>query len=48
MDTSDIPSKARMLYSTINGSAVMINGKTHGRVDEARFNTLLDELRGSD
>jgi len=28
--------------------AVMINGKTHGRVDEARFNTLLDELRGSD
>jgi len=28
--------------------AVMINGKTHGRVDEARFNTLLDDLRGSD
>ena len=26
--------------------AVMINGKTHGRVDEARFNTLLDDLRG--
>jgi formate dehydrogenase subunit gamma len=28
--------------------AVMINGKTHGRVDEARFNTLLDDMRGSD
>jgi formate dehydrogenase subunit gamma len=28
--------------------AVMINGKTHGRVDEARFNALLDDLRGSD
>jgi formate dehydrogenase subunit gamma len=28
--------------------AVMINGKTHGRVDEARFNTLIDDMRGSD
>jgi formate dehydrogenase subunit gamma len=28
--------------------AVMINGKTHGRVDEARFNELLDSMRGSD
>ena len=28
--------------------AVMINGKTHGRVDEARFNELLDDMRGSD
>lgn len=28
--------------------AVMINGKTHGRVDPARFNTLLDELRGDE
>jgi len=28
--------------------AVMINGKTHGRVDEARFNALLDDMRGSD
>lgn len=28
--------------------AVMINGKTHGRVDETRFNTLLDDMRGSD
>ena len=26
--------------------AVMINGKTHGRVDPARFNALLDDLRG--
>jgi formate dehydrogenase subunit gamma len=28
--------------------AVMINGKTHGRVDETRFNELLDSMRGSD
>ena len=28
--------------------AVMINGKTHGRVDPARFNALLDELRGDE
>ena len=28
--------------------AVMINGKTHGRVDETRFNALLDDMRGSD
>jgi len=28
--------------------AVMINGKTHGRVDDARFNALLDDMRGSD
>lgn len=28
--------------------AVMIDGKTYGRVDEARFNTLLDTMRGSD
>jgi formate dehydrogenase subunit gamma len=28
--------------------AIMINGKTHGRVDEARFNELLDSMRGSD
>jgi len=28
--------------------AVMINGKTHGRVDEARFSALLDDMRGSD
>jgi formate dehydrogenase subunit gamma len=28
--------------------AVMINGKTYGKVDEARFNELLDDLRGSD
>jgi len=28
--------------------AVMINGKTHGRVDEARFNELLDDMRGND
>jgi formate dehydrogenase subunit gamma len=28
--------------------AVMINGKTHGRVDEARFNALLDDMRRSD
>jgi formate dehydrogenase subunit gamma len=27
--------------------AVMINGKTHGKVDEARFNELLDDMRGS-
>lgn len=28
--------------------AVMVNGKTYGRVDAARFNTLLDSLRGDD
>ena len=28
--------------------AIMINGKTHGRVDEARFNALIDDMRGSD
>ena len=28
--------------------AVMINGKTFGRVDEARFNALLDSLRGDE
>lgn len=28
--------------------AVMIDGKTFGRVDEARFNTLLDSLRGDE
>jgi formate dehydrogenase subunit gamma len=28
--------------------AVMINGKTHGKVDEARFNELLDDMRRSD
>lgn len=28
--------------------AVMIDGKTHGRVDEARFNALLDTMRGGD
>ena len=28
--------------------AIMINGKTYGRVDEARFNALLDSLRGAD
>jgi formate dehydrogenase subunit gamma len=28
--------------------AVMINGKTHGRVDETRFNELLDDMRGND
>ena len=28
--------------------AIMINGKTYGRVDEARFNTLLDSLRGAE
>jgi formate dehydrogenase subunit gamma len=28
--------------------AVMINGKTHGRVDETRFNALLDDMRGND
>jgi len=27
--------------------AIMINGKTYGRVDEARFNTLLDSLQGA-
>jgi len=28
--------------------AVMIDGKTHGRVDESRFNALLDAMRGND
>jgi formate dehydrogenase subunit gamma len=28
--------------------AVMVNGKTYGRVDAARFNTLLDALRGDE
>jgi formate dehydrogenase subunit gamma len=28
--------------------AVMIDGKTYGRVDEARFNTLLDAIRGDE
>ena len=28
--------------------AIMINGKTYGRVDEARFNSLLDSLRGAE
>jgi formate dehydrogenase subunit gamma len=28
--------------------AVMINGKTYGRVDENRFNALLDNMRGSE
>ncbi len=28
--------------------AVMIDGKTHGRVSEARFDALLDDMRGSD
>ncbi len=28
--------------------AVMVNGKTYGRVDAARFNTLLDGLRGDE
>jgi formate dehydrogenase subunit gamma len=28
--------------------AVMINGKTHGRVNPARFNALLDEMRGDE
>ncbi len=28
--------------------AVMIDGKTYGRVDEARFDALLDAMRGSD
>ena len=28
--------------------AIMINGKTYGRVDEARFNALLDSLRGAE
>jgi len=26
--------------------AVMIDGKTHGKVDNERFNTLLDDMRG--
>ena len=28
--------------------AVMINGKTHGRVNPARFNALLDDMRGDE
>lgn len=28
--------------------AVMIDGKTYGRVDEARFDALLDNMRGAD
>ena len=28
--------------------AVMIDGKTHGRVDESRFDALLDTMRGTD
>ena len=28
--------------------AVMVNGKTVGRVDEQRFNRIIDDLRGSD
>ena len=28
--------------------AVMIDGKTYGRVDESRFNALLDNMRGSE
>ena len=28
--------------------AVMINGKTYGRVDQSRFNALLDTLRGNE
>ena len=28
--------------------AVMIDGKTYGRIDEARFNTLLDTMRGDE
>ena len=28
--------------------AVMINGKTYGRVDESRFDALLDTMRGND
>jgi len=28
--------------------AVMIDGKTHGRVSESRFDTLLDTMRGND
>lgn len=28
--------------------AVMIDGKTYGRVDEARFNALLDDMRGAE
>ncbi len=28
--------------------AVMVNGKTYGRVDEKRFNDLLDGMRGND
>ncbi len=28
--------------------AVMIDGKTHGKVDSQRFNALLDDMRGTD
>jgi len=28
--------------------AVMVNGKTHGRVDPARFDSLLDAMRGDE
>ena len=28
--------------------AVMIDGKTYGRVDEARLDVLLDNMRGTD
>jgi formate dehydrogenase subunit gamma len=28
--------------------AIMVNGKTIGRVDEKRFNALLDDMRGTD
>ena len=28
--------------------AIMINGKTYGKVDDARFNALLDDMRGAD
>lgn len=28
--------------------AVMVNGKTFGRVDEKRFNAIIDDMRGND
>ncbi len=28
--------------------AVMVNGKTFGRVDEKRFNEIIDDMRGND
>lgn len=28
--------------------AIMVNGKTYGRVDAARFNALLDDVRGAE